>query len=72
MTWLPSKSLPTFRPRVSLFGDGHRPPLKRYAASRSAVFGLSSPGLRRKRFSTLPKPWKTYKKLPGLINSEAE
>ena len=27
-----------------------------YAASRPAVFGLSSPGLRRERFSALPKP----------------
>lgn len=27
-----------------------------YAASRPVVFGLSSPGLRRERFSTLPKP----------------
>jgi hypothetical protein len=27
-----------------------------YAASRPAVIGLSSPGSRRKRFSTLPKP----------------
>ena len=27
-----------------------------YAASRPLVFGLSSPGSRRKRFSALPKP----------------
>src|SRR5260221_14171155 len=27
-----------------------------YAASRPTVFGLSSSGLRRKRFSALPKP----------------
>jgi len=27
-----------------------------YAASRPVVFGLSSPGLRRKRFSALPEP----------------
>ena len=27
-----------------------------YAASRPMVFGLSSPGLRRERFSALPKP----------------
>jgi len=30
--------------------------LEGYAASRPMVFGLSSPGLRRKRFSALPKP----------------
>jgi len=28
-----------------------------YAASRSMVFGLSSPSLRRKRFSAFPKPF---------------
>ena len=28
-----------------------------YAASRPVEFGLSSPGLRRKRFSALPKSW---------------
>jgi len=28
-----------------------------YAASRPAVFGLSSPGSRQKRFSAFPKPW---------------
>ena len=38
---------------------GHRlSPMTGYAASRPAVFGLSSPGLRRKRFSALPKPEK--------------
>jgi hypothetical protein len=34
---------------------------KRYAASRPSVFGLSSPGLRRKRFSALPKPCARYR-----------
>ncbi len=52
----PSESLSIFRPRVSLFCDGQRPPLQGYAASRPLVFGLSSPGSRRKRFSALPKP----------------
>ena len=32
-----------------------------YAASCSTVFGLSSPGLRRKRFSALPKPVTSYR-----------
>jgi hypothetical protein len=48
----PSKSLPTFRLRVS------QPNKLGYAASRPAVFGLSSSGSRRKRFSALPKPVK--------------
>ena len=39
-----------------------------YAASRPAVFGLSSPGLRRKRSSALPKPKKIYKRLAGLTS----
>jgi len=52
----PSESLSTFRPRVSSFCDGHRPPPQSYAASRPLVFGLSSPDSRRKRFSALPKP----------------
>ena len=38
----------------------HRPRVSQlklsYAASRSTVFGLSSPDLRQERFSTLPKP----------------
>jgi len=33
-----------------------------YAASRPLVFGLSSSGLRRKRFSALPKPMEQYTK----------
>ena len=33
-----------------------------YAASRPVEFGLSSPSLRRERFSTLPKPPSTYLK----------
>jgi hypothetical protein len=32
-----------------------------YAASRPMVFGLSSPSLRRKRFSALPKPAPIYR-----------
>ena len=35
-------------------------PDRSYAASRPAVFGLSSPGLRRERFSALPKPRLLY------------
>jgi len=60
------------RRRLSVFcGTVRRNALKRsacvylrrnrsYAASRPVVFGLSSPGLRRERFSTLPKPLLTY------------
>jgi len=47
----PSASLEACRPRVS---RSQRPG---YAASRPVEFGLSSPGLRRERFSALPKPW---------------
>ena len=36
----------------------YRRPDRRYAASRPVVFGLSSPGLRRKRFSALQNHWK--------------
>jgi hypothetical protein len=34
---------------------------KGYAASRPLVFGLSSPGSRRERFSALPKPRASYR-----------
>ena len=49
----PSKSLAAFLPSIS--------PARRrgYAASRPAEFGLSSPGLRRERFSALPKSMQT-------------
>jgi len=36
--------------------------LESYAASRPMVFGLSSPGSRRKRFSAFPKPGEEYLK----------
>lgn len=39
-----------------------------YAASRPVVFGLSSPGLRRERFSTLPKPLARYVSIPHLYS----
>ena len=37
--------------------------LEGYAASCPTVFGLSSPGLRRKRFSAFPKPAVSYQKI---------
>jgi len=39
-----------------------------YAASRPTVLGLSSPGLRRKRFSALPKPGQEYAAGVGKSN----
>ena len=36
------------------------PPGEGYAASRPMVFGLSSPGLRQERSSTLPRPGPAY------------
>ena len=50
-----------------------------YAASRPAVFGLSSPGRNQERFSALPKPWGGYapfepiaRRCPGNRRSGAE
>jgi len=57
----PSERLPTFLPSIS------RPNTSPgYAASRPAVFGLSSPGLRRERFSALPKPLPRYIRTGGF------
>jgi len=39
-----------------------------YAASRPSVFGLSSPGSRRKRFSAFPKSSKVYRSCRGQAN----
>ena len=47
----------TFRRKAfRLFARVYLRPNRSYAASRPMVFGLSSSGSRRKRFSALPKP----------------
>jgi len=43
-----------------------------YAASRPAVFGLSSPGLRQERSSALPKPLTAYFNKDGFSRDIGE
>jgi hypothetical protein len=56
----PSERLAASPPACIFACVGHRPPLQSYAASRPVEFGLSSPGLRQKRFSAFPKPSLLY------------
>ncbi len=55
----PSRCLTASLPHISP-PDDQKTAKTGYAASRPLVFGLSSPSLRRERFSALPKPVRTY------------